>query len=52
MRPRLGQGMIFPVRHRPVRGAHGFRRHAMRHGTNAVETGRRNTLGLIFHNAR
>ncbi|MFC5182450.1 2OG-Fe(II) oxygenase [Actinomadura harenae] len=52
MRPRLGQGMIFPVRHRPFRGEHGYRRHAMRHGTNAVETGRRNTLGLIFHNAR
>jgi uncharacterized protein len=52
VKPRLGQGMIFPVRHRPVRGSHGFRRHPMRHGTNAVESGRRNTLGLIFHNAR
>ncbi|MFF7468278.1 2OG-Fe(II) oxygenase [Streptomyces sp. NPDC008092] len=52
VRPRLGQGMIFPVRHRPVRGRNGFRRHPMRHGTNAVETGRRTTLGLIFHNAR
>ncbi|MFE4679984.1 2OG-Fe(II) oxygenase [Streptomyces sp. NPDC056721] len=52
VKPRLGQGMIFPVRHRPVRGKNGFRRHPMRHGTNAVESGHRNTLGLIFHNAR
>ncbi|MER5792787.1 2OG-Fe(II) oxygenase [Streptomyces sp. NPDC001980] len=52
VKPRLGQGMIFPVRHRPVHGRNGFRRHPMRHGTNAVETGRRTTLGLIFHNAR
>ncbi|MFE0802727.1 2OG-Fe(II) oxygenase [Streptomyces sp. NPDC058812] len=48
----LGQGMIFPVRHRPVRGKNGFRRHPMRHGTNAVVSGHRNTLGVIFHNAR
>lgn len=52
VRPQLGQGMIFPVRHRPFRGGHGVRRHVMRHGTNAVGSGRRNTLGLIFHNAR
>ncbi|MEU0703267.1 2OG-Fe(II) oxygenase [Streptomyces bacillaris] len=50
--PGLGQAMIFPVRHRPVRGEHGFRRHPMRHGTNAVESGRRTALGVIFHNAR
>jgi uncharacterized protein len=52
VRPRQGQCVIFPVRHRPVRGTHGYRRHAMRHGTNAVRSGRRNTLGIIFHNAR
>ncbi|MFJ8028551.1 2OG-Fe(II) oxygenase [Streptomyces sp. NPDC096311] len=52
VKPELGQGMIFPVRHRPIRGKNGFRRHPMRHGTNAVESGQRTTLGLIFHNAR
>ncbi len=52
VKPQLGQGMIFPVRHRPIRGSSGFRRHPMRHGTNAVESGQRTTLGLIFHNAR
>lgn len=52
VKPELGQAMIFPVRHRPYRGANGYRRHAMRHGTNAVESGTRNVLGVIFHNAR
>ncbi|WP_082119505.1 2OG-Fe(II) oxygenase [Saccharothrix sp. ST-888] len=51
VRPDRGQGVIFPVRHRPVRGTNGFRRHPVRHGTNAVATGRRNVLGIIFHNA-
>ncbi|MFB7190393.1 2OG-Fe(II) oxygenase [Streptomyces sp. NPDC056230] len=52
VKPELGQGMIFPVRHRPVRGRNGYRRHPVRHGTGAVESGRRQTLGLIFHDAR
>ncbi|OIJ97048.1 2OG-Fe(II) oxygenase [Streptomyces monashensis] len=52
IKPGLGQGMVFPVRHRPVRAVHGYRRHPMRHGTNAVTSGRRTVLGLIFHNAR
>jgi uncharacterized protein len=51
-RPLRGQGLIFPVRHRPVMDGGGIRRYAMRHGTNAVESGRRNVLGIIFHNAR
>ncbi|WP_371749389.1 2OG-Fe(II) oxygenase [Streptomyces sp. NBC_01283] len=42
--------IVFP--HRPVPGRNGYRRHPMRHGTNAVESGHRNTLGVIFHNAR
>jgi hypothetical protein len=50
--PTLGQAMVFPVRHRPFLGSHGYRRHPMRHGTNAVRSGRRTTLGIIFHDAR
>ncbi|MFJ8437343.1 2OG-Fe(II) oxygenase [Kitasatospora sp. NPDC094019] len=52
VRPGLGQALVFPVQHRPAQGQRGWRRHPMRHGTNAVETGRRTTLGVIFHNAR
>jgi hypothetical protein len=52
VKPTLGQAMVFPVRHRPFLGKQGYRRHPMRHGTNAVDSGRRTTLGIIFHNAR
>ncbi|GAA2592940.1 2OG-Fe(II) oxygenase [Actinomadura fulvescens] len=51
-RPGLGQGVIFPVRHRPVRSARGFTRVAMRHGVSEVLSGDRHVLGVIFHNAR
>jgi hypothetical protein len=51
-RPGAGQGLIFPVRHRPVPGARGFRRVAMRHGVSQVHSGSRHVLGVIFHNAR
>ncbi|PPK64099.1 2OG-Fe(II) oxygenase [Actinokineospora auranticolor] len=51
-RPGTGQGVVFPVRHRPVPGARGYRRVAVRHGVSAVHTGRRAVLGVIFHNAR
>jgi hypothetical protein len=47
-----GEGVIFTTRHRPVLGKRGFRRVAMRHGVSRVTTGRRFTLGVIFHDAR
>lgn len=48
---RQGQGVIFPVHHRPVRGSRGFYRTVMRHGVSRVLTGQRHTLGIIFHDA-
>lgn len=47
-----GDGVIFPVRQRPVRGTRGAYRVAMRHGVSRVRSGLRYTLGLIFHDAR
>jgi uncharacterized protein len=47
-----GQGVIFATRHRPVAGARGFKRVAMRHGVSTVHSGRRTALGIIFHNAQ
>jgi uncharacterized protein len=52
VRPRQGEAVIFPVRHRPVRGTRGDHRVQMRHGVSAVHTGDRHVLGIIFHNAR
>ena len=46
-----GEGVIFPVHHRPVRGARGIYRVNMRHGVSRLRSGRRHTLGIIFHDA-
>ena len=46
-----GDAVIFAVRHRPVRGARGFYRVNLRHGISRVASGRRRTLGIIFHDA-
>jgi hypothetical protein len=48
----LGDGVIFPVRHRPVRGTRGSYRVTFRHGVSRVRSGHRHTLGVIFHDAR
>ena len=48
---RQGEGLVFANRHRPVRGARGFHRATVRHGVSRVESGRRLTLGVIFHDA-
>jgi uncharacterized protein len=49
----LGQGeaVIFPVRHRPVRGGRGTYRVNMRHGVSRLHSGNRFTVGIIFHDA-
>jgi uncharacterized protein len=51
LRPRQGEAVIFPVRHRPRLGPRGHHRVQMRHGVSAVHTGSRHVLGIIFHNA-
>ncbi len=48
---RQGEGVIFPVHHRPVRGTRGTYRVTMRHGVSRLRSGRRYTLGIIFHDA-
>jgi hypothetical protein len=46
-----GEGVIFAVNQRPVKGSRGFYRTAMRHGVSRVRSGQRFTLGVIFHDA-
>ena len=48
---RQGEGVVFPVRHRPVAGTRGTYRVTMRHGVSRIRSGRRHTLGVIFHDA-
>jgi uncharacterized protein len=46
-----GEAVIFPVHHRPAHGTRGPYRVTMRHGVSRVLSGRRHTLGIIFHDA-
>jgi len=46
-----GDGVVFAVNHRPHKGMRGDYRVALRHGVSEVRTGRRHTLGIIFHDA-
>jgi hypothetical protein len=46
-----GEAVIFAVHHRPVRGTRGVYRVALRHGVSRIRSGRRLTLGVIFHDA-
>ena len=48
---RQGDAVVFAVRHRPVRGSRGAYRVNLRHGVSRVRSGRRHTLGIIFHDA-
>ncbi len=48
---RQGDGVIFPVHHRPVQGTRGTYRVNMRHGVSRIRSGNRLTLGIIFHDA-
>jgi uncharacterized protein len=46
-----GAGLVFTTRERPVRSARGWSAAPMRHGVSTVRSGRRHTLGLVFHDA-
>jgi hypothetical protein len=46
-----GDGVVFAVNFRPVSGARGDYRVALRHGVSRVRSGRRFTLGVILHDA-
>ncbi|WP_411144605.1 2OG-Fe(II) oxygenase [Streptomyces sp. x-80] len=48
---RQGHGLIFTTRDRPVRSARGWSAGPVRHGVSTVRSGRRHTLGLVFHDA-
>jgi uncharacterized protein len=49
---RQGEAVVFAVNQRPMRGRRGIYRVAMRHGVSRIRSGRRFTLGIIFHDAK
>ena len=48
---RQGDAVVFAVYHRPVHGTRGVYRVNLRHGVSRLRSGRRHTLGIIFHDA-
>lgn len=48
---RQGDGVVFTVHHRPARGTRGAYRVNLRHGVSEILSGRRHTVGIIFHDA-
>jgi hypothetical protein len=49
---RQGDAVAFAVHNRPVQGTKGNYRVNLRHGVSRVRSGRRHTLGIIFHDAK
>jgi hypothetical protein len=49
---RQGDAVAFAVHHRPVQGTRGAYRVNLRHGVSRLRSGRRHTLGIIFHDAQ
>jgi hypothetical protein len=47
-----GAAVIFPTRQRMVRGSRGIYKATLRHGVSPLRSGRRLTLGIIFHDAK
>jgi hypothetical protein len=47
-----GDAVVFAVHHRPVQGTRGTYRVNLRHGVSRLRSGRRHTVGVIFHDAK
>lgn len=47
-----GDAVIFAVHNRPVQGTKGHYRVNLRHGVSRLRSGKRHTVGIIFHDAK
>jgi hypothetical protein len=51
LNPRKGDMLIFTTQFRPAKGSKGYYRVNMKHGVSELQSGRRHSLGIIFHDA-
>lgn len=51
LNPMLGDMIIITTNFRPIRGNKGYYKVQMRHGISEVQSGKRYSLGIIFHDA-
>jgi hypothetical protein len=51
LKPAKGDMLIFTTNFRPVKGSKGYYRVTMKHGVSEVHSGKRMTMGIIFHDA-
>lgn len=47
-----GDALIFPTQHRPVQGTKGYYQTTLRHGVSTIASGKRYSLGIVFHDAQ
>lgn len=47
-----GEAAVITTRFRPVNGARGYYRSAIRHGVSTITKGERFTLGIVFHDSK
>ena len=47
-----GDAVVFAVHNRPVQGTKGSYRVNLRHGVSRLRSGKRHTVGIIFHDAK
>jgi uncharacterized protein len=51
LKPRKGDMLIISTNFMPIKGSKGYYRAQIRHGVSEVHSGKRHTLGIIFHDA-
>jgi hypothetical protein len=49
--PGMGDMVLFTTNFRPIKGSKGYYRVNMKHGVSPVHSGKRHSLGIIFHDA-
>jgi hypothetical protein len=52
LKPTKGDMLLFTTSYRPARGSKGYHRVNMKHGVSELSSGKRRSMGIIFHDAK